>query len=130
MTAIKTPISVGELLDKITILEIKSEKIRDVEKLKNVEHELNLLKKVWSGCDLGNQQVEHLKDNLKNVNLRLWKIEDDIRIQEKEKNFGEVFIQLARSVYFENDQRAAIKKEINVLTGSDVVEEKSYEDYA
>ncbi|WP_395376246.1 DUF6165 family protein [Marinicella sp. W31] len=129
MSEIKTPISVGELLDKITILEIKSEKIKDAEKLKNVGHELNLLNTVWQESGLENAEVKKLKGDLKTINLRLWGIEDDIRMQEKQQSFSDEFIRLARSVYFENDTRAAIKKEINLLTGSDLVEEKSYEDY-
>ena len=129
MSEIKTPISVGELLDKITILEIKSEKIKDAEKLKNVGHELSLLNAVWQDSGLENAEVKKLKADLKTVNLRLWGIEDDIRMQEKQQSFADEFIRLARSVYFENDTRAAIKKEINLLTGSDLVEEKSYEDY-
>ena len=129
MSEITTPISVGELLDKITILEIKSEKIKDAEKLKNVDHELNLLNAVWQQSGLETEQVKKLKADLKTVNVRLWGIEDDIRMQEKQQAFEEEFIRLARSVYFENDTRAAIKKEINLLTGSDLVEEKSYEDY-
>ncbi len=129
MSLINTPISVGELLDKITILEIKSEKIKDAEKLKNINHELSLLTEIWSQGGFEGEAMEDLRRQLKKVNQTLWVIEDDIRLEEKCKSFGEKFIQLARSVYFENDTRAKVKKEINLLTGSELVEEKSYEDY-
>ncbi len=129
MSLVSTPMSVGELLDKITILEIKSEKIKDPEKLKNINHELRLLIDTWIKTGLSNEQTESLKNDLKNVNLRLWSIEDDIRIKEKNREFDEVFIKLARSVYYENDDRAKVKKAINLLTGSELVEEKSYESY-
>lgn len=121
--------SVGELLDKITILEIKSEKISDTNKLKNINHELDLLKNTWIKTGLSNEKTEQLKLDLKAVNLKLWKIEDDIRIKEKSKAFDDEFIQLARSVYYQNDDRANVKKAINLLTGSELVEEKSYESY-
>ena len=129
MSLVSTPMSVGELLDKITILEIKSEKINDVEKLKNINHELKLLTDTWIETGLSNEQTEALKNDLKTVNLRLWAIEDDIRIKEKNRQFDDEFIKLARSVYYENDDRANVKKAINLLTGSELVEEKSYESY-
>lgn len=129
MSLVSTPISVGELLDKVTILEIKQEKIKDTEKLKNIQHELSLLQSICAEAKLLTTDVETKKQALKEVNLRLWSIEDDIRIKEKKGEFDADFIQLARSVYFENDDRAAIKKEINLMTGSDLVEEKSYQDY-
>jgi hypothetical protein len=129
MSLVSTPMSVGELLDKITILEIKSEKIKDEGKLKNINHELQLLKNTWIKTGLSNEKTEALKTDLKNVNLRLWAIEDDIRIKEKKREFDEEFIKLARSVYYENDDRANVKKAINLLTGSELVEEKSYESY-
>ncbi len=129
MSLVSTPMSVGELLDKITILEIKADKIKDQEKLKNVNHELQLLRNTWQQTGLISGKTEELKNALKAVNLRLWKIEDDIRIFEKNKKFDEDFVQLARSVYFENDERAALKKQINLATGSELTEEKSYESY-
>ncbi|WP_154223141.1 DUF6165 family protein [Marinicella rhabdoformis] len=129
MSLINTPISVGELLDKITILEIKSEKIKDAEKLKNINHELSLLTEIWSQGGFDGEKMAELRRQLKTVNQTLWVIEDDIRIKEKNQIFDDSFVQLARSVYFENDTRAQVKKDINKLTGSELVEEKSYEDY-
>lgn len=129
MSLVSTPMSVGELLDKITILEIKAIKITDANKLKNINYELELLTKTWAETELSSGKTDELKEALKQVNLKLWRIEDDIRIYEKNKSFGDEFIQLARSVYYQNDDRAAIKKEINLITGSDLVEEKSYESY-
>lgn len=129
MSLVSTPMSVGELLDKITILEIKSREIKDEGKLQNIRHELALLQQTWIATGLRNDQTDDLQKSLEDINMKLWRIEDDIRICEKEKNFDEPFVQLARSVYFTNDERAAIKKQINELTGSDLVEEKSYESY-
>lgn len=129
MGLINTPISVGELLDKITILEIKSSKIKDTEKLKNINHELSLLTEIWNQGGFTGSEMDELRKQLKEVNQTLWVIEDDIRIKEKHKSFSDEFVQLARSVYFENDVRARVKKEINLLSGSELVEEKSYEDY-
>lgn len=129
MSLISTPISVGELLDKVTILEIKQQKIKDAEKLKNVQHELTLLASICEQENLLSDELNIHKEALKNVNLKLWSIEDDIRIKEKKREFDNEFIQLARSVYFENDERAAIKKQINLMTGSALIEEKSYQDY-
>lgn len=129
MSLVSTPMSVGELLDKITILEIKSVKISDAGKLQNINYELELLNQTWRDTGLSSDKTDELKIQLKAVNLKLWKIEDDIRIFEKNKDFGEEFVQLARSVYYQNDDRAAIKKQINLVTGSDLVEEKSYESY-
>lgn len=129
MSLIKTPISVGELLDKITILEIKSEKISDATKLKNVNHELNLLNDIWQQGDFEGTEMSELRRQLKQVNQTLWVIEDDIRIMEKNQTFDDTFVQLARRVYFENDTRAQVKKDINLLTGSELIEEKSYQDY-
>ena len=129
MSLVSTPMSVGELLDKITILEIKAVKIKDQDKLKNINHELQLLTDTWQATGLISGKTDELKAALKTVNLKLWKIEDDIRIFEKNKNFGDDFVQLARSVYYQNDDRAAIKKQINEATGSELTEEKSYESY-
>jgi len=128
---ITSPISLGELVDKITILEIKKERIQDENKLKNVIVELNALRKVLSEC-LSNKEYDNLLkllEELKQINLKLWVIEDEIRDWERKKEFGSEFIKLARSVYFTNDERANIKKNINILFGSTLVEEKSYNDY-
>ncbi len=129
MSLVSTPMSVGELLDKITILEIKSVEINDVDKLKNINYELELLNKTWMETGLKSPETDELQQKLKEVNQRLWQIEDDIRIYEKNKDFGDEFVQLARSVYYQNDERADLKKQINMVTGSDLVEEKSYESY-
>jgi len=123
----KIEISLGEVVDKVTILEIKTEKISDPEKLKNVEKEYQLLKKDIEEVGITNTSQEFIR--LKEVNLKLWHIEDDIRIKESREEFDDEFVQLARSVYFENDDRAAIKKEINLKFGSELIEEKEYVDY-
>ncbi len=127
--ALKVEISVGELLDKITILEIKSERIKDATKLINVNKELEILRKTWADSPLSHQDVNAQIDQLKKVNESLWDIEDNIRRKEASQEFDDEFIQLARSVYHENDIRAAVKKEINTMLGSNLVEEKSYVDY-
>ncbi len=129
MENISTPVSPGELLDKITILEIKSEQIKDAEKLLNVKTELSILNGSWSQTLIQNEEIDKLKSELKSNNQALWDIEDKIRIKEAKKEFDEIFIELARSVYIENDKRAATKKKINVLLGSEIVEEKSYAEY-
>jgi hypothetical protein len=126
---ILTPISVGELLDKIAILEIKSERIGDEAKLVNVRRELDALSQAWDKAPASAIDLGDLRERLKAVNERLWVIEDDIRLKEKAKAFDEEFVRLARAVYFENDERARIKKDINLRTGSLFVEEKSYQDY-
>lgn len=129
MENIRVPISPGELLDKITILEIKAEQIADNEKLRNVKTELDLLGQVWDQASADNDTVQELKQTLKTTNMDLWAIEDKIRIKEARKEFDHEFVELARSVYLKNDKRAATKKEINVLLGSGIMEEKSYSDY-
>jgi len=121
--------SFGEFLDKITILEIKSERISDSDKLQNIHHELTLLKDIWQQHEKSRINIDQLYADLKAINEKLWTIEDDIRDKERSKEFDEEFIQLARSVYIRNDERAAIKRAINVKLGSDIVEEKSYADY-
>ena len=123
---ITAPISLGELIDKITILKIKANRLEGVA-LKNVINELNCLEKTLSSLQLDLDVT--LIERLSQVNYCLWQIEDDIREQERQKKFGDVFIGLARSVYQKNDQRAALKKEINIAYGSALVEEKSYRDY-
>ncbi len=126
---INTIISVGEFFDKITILEIKKKKIHDKEKLTNVNNELTELRNIEQTYNLENFQLNNLIKKLYNVNLELWDIEDKIRILEKSKSFDSEFIQLARSVYFKNDLRANLKKEINIKSKSNLIEEKSYEKY-
>jgi len=122
---IEIPTSLGELYDKYSILEIKRTNIKDESKLLNINSELEKLKVFIDH----NSISEELYGELKSINEQLWKIEDDIRECERQKNFGDKFIQLARSVYFTNDKRSEIKKTINVEYGSDIVEEKSYENY-
>lgn len=116
----------GELIDKITILQIKAERIGDAEKLANVRHELAMLEAARSGHIIPSEALSELTESLKQVNESLWEIEDAIRACEAAQDFGDRFITLARSVYKTNDRRAALKKQINELTGSAVVEEKSY----
>ena len=129
MSEILAPVSFGELLDKIAILQIKSERMTDPAKLANVRNELSALEKTWMAHPAAGGDIARLRADLKAVNERLWVIEDDIRIKEKAQAFDREFIELARSVYFQNDERARIKKDINLALGSAYVEEKSYEDY-
>ena len=129
MSEILVPVSFGELLDKISILQIKSERISDPAKLANIRKELSALEKTWMAHPAAGGDIVELRAQLKAVNERLWVIEDDIRICEKNQDFGPEFIRLARSVYFENDERARIKRDINLALGSQLVEEKSYQDY-
>ncbi|MFC3717201.1 DUF6165 family protein [Luteimonas soli] len=129
MSEISVPVSFGELLDKIAILQIKSERMTDQAKLANVHNELAALEKTWMAHPAASQDVARLRADLKAVNERLWVIEDDIRLKEKAQAFDDEFIRLARSVYIENDTRARLKKEINLALGSSYVEEKSYQDY-
>lgn len=126
---ITVPVSVGEVVDKVTILEIKSERISDSEKLRNVAAELDALRPLVSGGVFDSAELVALTDGLRAVNGELWDIEDDIRAEEAAGRFGERFIELARAVYVTNDRRAELKKKINLATGSVLVEEKSYEDY-
>jgi len=130
MNHILIPISPGELLDKITILEIKSERIESVEKKSNVNTELGMLNKVWTDATSEDASLKSMRKELKSINESLWVIEDDIREEERNRQFGERFIELARSVYVTNDQRADVKKRINLHLNSDIVEEKSYKDYS
>jgi adenine C2-methylase RlmN of 23S rRNA A2503 and tRNA A37 len=127
---INVPISPGELVDKITILEIKKEFIKENNKLKNINLEYDLLMKIYDDKVSNTEGVLELKNKLKKINLKLWKIEDDIRDCERDKSFSDVFINLARSVYFTNDDRSKIKLEINLLLNSNLVEEKSYKEYS
>lgn len=128
-TDIQVPISPGELIDKITILRIKAARITDAGKRANVKLELELLERVWQECGLPITQVAADEAALQEVNTRLWDIEDRIRDEERAQRFGPEFIALARSVYVENDERAALKKRINLALGSRIVEEKSYQPY-
>lgn len=124
-----TPISVGEFLDKISILEIKSERIGDAAKLSNIRHELEQLRAAWAASPYAQADLEPEYSQLKQVNETLWDIEDDIRDKERAREFDARFIELARAVYVTNDRRAALKKALNLKLGSDLVEEKSYADY-
>ncbi len=126
---ISIPVSPGELLDKITILEIKSEQIVDPDKLENVHLELELLEQVWSEADPDEPEVEELRGLLAQINRELWEIEDDIRDCEARKDFGETFVALARAVYRTNDRRSEVKMAINRKLGSEIIEEKSYSQY-
>ncbi|MCX7042580.1 MAG: DUF6165 family protein [Gammaproteobacteria bacterium] len=129
MSEILVPVSFGELLDKIAILQIKSERMSDEAKLANVRKELDALSSTWLAHPAAGHDIVNLRAELKSVNERLWDIEDDIRRCEQRQDFGAEFIRLARAVYFENDERASIKKQINLALGSSYVEEKSYQDY-
>ena len=124
---INIPVSVGELVDKVTILEIKIKMINDKSKLKDVRKELGLLKKVFIKKNINLKKIKIDTDNLKKINQRLWFIEDKKRKHEKLKKFDSNFIKLARNVYKLNDKRAMYKFNINKITGSDIIEVKSYE---
>ena len=126
LSTILAPISIGELIDKITILEIKQMYMTGIQ-LKNINKEMKLLKNILQDKNL-EINIDLIK-NLKKINKKLWEIEDNIRIKECNQEFDEEFIKLARSVYIENDKRASIKKEINQTYNSDLVEEKSYKNY-
>lgn len=128
----KIEVSNGEIIDKYTILEIKLSKISDEKKLINIQHEYDTLTPDVKSIYANVKEESHLKklhSDLLEVNKKLWKIEDDIRECERANDFGQTFIDLARAVYYTNDDRSDVKKEINTYTGSDLVEEKSYEDY-
>ena len=129
MNKILVEVSVGELLDKISILEIKQEKIKDHEKLKFINDEHSILKSQLEQNVKTDEKLEKLYQSLKEINSKLWVIEDDKRLCEKEKNFGEKFIKLSRDVHFLNDDRAKIKLEINNHTGSKIKEIKEYTSY-
>jgi hypothetical protein len=129
MSEIKVPISPGEMLDKITILRIKSKRMSDAQKLANVRLELHTLEETWSASAYAKIALSSEIEALYAVNERLWVIEDDIRDKERAQAFDAEFIRLARAVYFENDERAAIKRRINLKLGSAIVEEKSYAEY-
>jgi Family of unknown function (DUF6165) len=120
-------ISTGELVDKMTILEIKLERISDPEKLRNIRREYDMLGQALEKAGIARDSEQFLE--LKSVNLELWQIEDRIRAKEKAKEFDAEFIELARSVYFANDRRSDIKRSINLATGSSILEEKHHVDY-
>jgi|SRR5450631_350231 hypothetical protein len=129
MNEILVPVSPGELLDKISILRIKSQRMADPGKLANVRLELSALEETWTGSVYASIDVDGELRALQAVNARLWTIEDAIRDKERAQAFDAEFIGLARSVYIENDERAAIKRRINLKLGSSLVEEKSYSNY-
>lgn len=129
MSVISVPVSHGELIDKITILEIKAAHMRDAGKLANVNAELDLLNTTWRADASSKIDIASERAQLKAVNEALWDIEDRIRLKEKAQAFDSEFVELARSVYFRNDERAAIKRAINLKLGSQLIEEKSYQDY-
>jgi transcriptional regulator of nitric oxide reductase len=129
MDNIKVPVSPGEVLDKITILEIKSERMSDPDKVANVRVELALLQATWTDTIRDTREIQKLHAQLKEINEALWEIEDDIRDKERAREFDDRFIKLARAIYVTNDKRSRIKKELNQHLGSEIIEEKSYQDY-
>ena len=129
MNKILVEVSVGELFDKISILEIKQEKIKDSEKLKYINNEYNVLRDQFSKNVKSDDKINKLFDSLKEINSKLWVIEDEKRMCEKKSNFGESFIKLSRDIHFLNDDRAKIKLEINNYTGSKIKEIKEYTKY-
>ena len=126
---IKIPVSSGELIDKISILKIKRKKILNKSKLQNINHELSLLNKIYKNNFKKNKKILLYEKKLIKINKKLWDVEDNIRLLESKKKFNQKFIDLARAVYINNDQRSEIKKKINELTGSYLIEEKSYKLY-
>ena len=129
MPELLVPVSPGELIDKVTILEIKSARMSDAAKLKNVRTELEWLLRTWQDSAYASIDIQQEWEGLRAVNGQLWDIEDRIRDKEREQAFDQEFIELARAVYVTNDERAAIKRRINVKLGSSLVEEKSYKQY-
>ena len=125
----KVELPLGDVVDKISILRIKSQRINNEDKLKNVHRELNVLLAAWAETEHPPLTELSEWDGLLTVNGSLWTVEDDLRILEAKQDFGDEFVKLARSVYFLNDKRANLKKSINIALGSDLVEEKSYQDY-
>ena len=127
---VNVEISIGEFFDKITILEIKRERISDDQKLLNINKELDALNTLLQSLPFSRTDLQQEYDELKAINEKLWVIEDDIRDKEAAKAFDQEFIELARSVYFTNDRRSDVKRAINLKLGSDFIEEKSYEEYS
>ena len=128
-TRVLSEISPGELLDKISILEIKLEKVKDKDRQKKIKNEYDILKKVQNSSIKMSDKIKDLYRSVSNVNIKLWDIEDKIRICEQNKDFGKNFIELARGVYFNNDKRAKLKNEINEILKSNIKEIKQYENY-
>ena len=128
--SIRVELPVGELLDKISILQIKAERIVDPSKLENINKELDVLISLWKDSAYSNNNLESETNELKAINEELWVIEDKIRDKERNRVFDKGFIELARAVYITNDKRADIKRIINSKTGSELIEEKSYSDYS
>ena len=128
--SIKIELSIGELLDKISILQIKAERITDPLKLENISRELDVLMSLWNDSPYSDKNLASEVNELKKINEALWEIEDKIREKERNKLFDSGFIELARAVYITNDKRAEIKRVINSKTGSGLIEEKSYSDYS
>jgi hypothetical protein len=126
---ISVPIALGELIDKITILEIKEERIADETKRRNISNELKLLRDVRDGAVAQDEVMRQLTDRLKKVNEQIWDLEDTIRNCERTDDFGQLFLTTARQIYRTNDQRAALKRDINLNFGSSIIEEKSYSQY-
>ena len=126
---ILSEISAGELLDKISILEIKLEKIEDKNNRKEVKKEYKILKEIQNSSIKLDNKIKELFNSIKEINIKLWNVEDELRICEKNKDFGKNFIELARKVYFNNDKRAKIKSEINKILGSNIREVKQYVNY-
>ena len=126
---ILSEISAGELLDKISILEIKLKKIKDKNNLKEIKKEYKILQKIKNSSIKFDNKIMELFDSIKKVNIKLWNVEDKLRIFEKNKDFGKNFIELAREVYFNNDKRSKIKSEINKILGSNIREVKQYVNY-
>lgn len=126
---VKVEISIGEFFDKVTILEIKNERIKDTAKLSNINKELSALNALLAALPFSREDVAAEVSELKQINESLWEIEDDIRDQESKKQFDDKFVELARAVYITNDKRSDVKRQINLKLGSDFVEEKSYEEY-
>ena len=123
------PVSTGELIDKIAVLKIKKKKIFNKSKLKNINNELSLLNEIYKNNFKNNKKLLLYEKKLIKINKKLWDIEDKIRFLESKKNFNQQFIDLARAIYINNDKRSEIKKKINKLTGSRLIEEKSYKSY-
>ena len=127
--SIKIDVAAGELIDKITILEIKLARIKDPAKLANVRYELDLLLATLAEAQNGGPALDSLRQELRKINEVIWDVEDDIRDHERRKDFGPSFVELARAVYHNNDQRARLKRQVNELLDSKVIEEKSYTEY-
>ena len=129
MSVLSVPVSFGELIDKMTILEIKAVHIRDASKVANVRCELDMLNATWQDHPASGTDISLERASLKAVNETLWDVEELIRLKEKAQSFDAEFVELARAVYFRNDERAEFKRAINVKLGSTLIEEKSYENY-